>query len=293
MSMISQLRRAGGASKPPIALVYGKPGIGKTTFAASAPGAVFVQTEDGLTNPALSDIPTFGVQSSYEGVMSCFEAIAQNKDEYGFKTVVIDGVDRLIAPLMTQYVCAQNGWATLEDGAYGKGKTALVAEGRNFMDCLIALRNECGLGIIMLAHHKAVRVSPPDSDPYTQYNLAIAEDMARIFIGDSDMVLFATHPVSTSSTDAGFKKKFTRATIDKPRVYTRERGSHIAKNRFDMPEFMPFEWTTVSKYIPAWNGAEQPEHIAAYIAAQPAQPVTDEGDPVDVAETAGEQIGAE
>ena len=36
------------ASRPPIIVVHGPPGIGKTTFAASAPGAVFVRTEDGL-----------------------------------------------------------------------------------------------------------------------------------------------------------------------------------------------------------------------------------------------------
>ena len=33
--------------KPPRVLAYGPPGVGKTTFAASAPSPIFIQTEDG------------------------------------------------------------------------------------------------------------------------------------------------------------------------------------------------------------------------------------------------------
>ena len=39
----------GKAQQPPRIMIYGSEGVGKSTFAASAPGCIFVQTEDGLS----------------------------------------------------------------------------------------------------------------------------------------------------------------------------------------------------------------------------------------------------
>ena len=39
--------RKGKVIKPPRVLVYGTEGVGKSTFAASAPSPIFVPTEDG------------------------------------------------------------------------------------------------------------------------------------------------------------------------------------------------------------------------------------------------------
>lgn len=257
--MAVQLRRGGG-NKPPIAVLYGKPGIGKTTMAACAPRPVFVQTEDGLTSPHLEWVPTFGVLQSYEQVLESFDGIAASMDAEGFKTVVIDSVDRL-NPLIVDYVCRQNQWKKLEDGAYGRGKVAHVDEWRNFMNYMLSLRNDLGLGVLMLAHHKAVKMTPPDSEGYTQYSLTLPEDVARILIGDSDLVMFATHPITTISDSAGFNKKVTRAVADKPRIYTQERGGWVAKNRYSMPEWLPMEWNAIAQYVPAW-AVSQPSTAA-------------------------------
>ena len=250
MNMMERLQRGAG-DKPPIVLAYGRPGVGKTTWAAYAPGCIFVQTEDGLTSPLLRDVPTFGVLSSYEDVMSSFEAITQNMGEQGWQTVVIDSIDRL-APLIVDYVCRQNQWKKLEDGAYGRGKVAYVDEWRAFMTMLLALRNEFGLGIIMLGHHKAVKLTPPDADPFTQYSLTLPDDVSRILIGDSDAVLFATYPTHTISSDQGFGKKVSRAITEKPVFFTSESGARVAKNRFGMPEKIPLSWPAVAMHVPCW-----------------------------------------
>ena len=39
----------GKAQQPPRLMIYGSEGVGKSTFAASAPKPIFVQTEDGLS----------------------------------------------------------------------------------------------------------------------------------------------------------------------------------------------------------------------------------------------------
>lgn len=253
--------RTGGGKKKPIAIAYGKAGIGKTTFAACAPSPIFIQTEDGLTSPQLHWVPSFGVAQSYEQVLESFGVIFQHAKEQGWETVVIDSIDRL-APLITTYVCQQNGWKKLEDGAYGRGKVAYIDEWRNFMTMCLSLRNEADLGIIMLGHCKAAKISPPDAEPYTQYALTLQEDAARILVGDADMVLFFTYPITTISAEsAGFNKKATRAVADKPRIFTQERGAHVAKNRYSMPEFLPMEWARVAEYVPAWK-ARLPQSAA-------------------------------
>lgn len=259
MNMMERLTR-GTNDKPPIGVIYGRPGIGKTTLAAFSPGCVFVQTEDGLTSPLLSEVPTFGVLSTYEEVMQCFEAVAQNMGEQGWKTIVIDSIDRL-SPLIADYVCRQNKWAKLEDGAYGRGKVAFIDEWRAFMTMLLALRNEFGLAIILLGHHKAVKVTPPDADPFTQYSLTLTDDVSRILIGDSDFVLFATYPTHTIASDQGFGKRAARAVTEKPVLFTSENGARVAKNRYGMPEKIPLSWPALAMHVPCWR--RQLEETAA------------------------------
>ena len=50
------------ANLPPIIVLHGLPGIGKTTLAAGFPSPVFVQTEDGC--PSGLEINTFGLLES-------------------------------------------------------------------------------------------------------------------------------------------------------------------------------------------------------------------------------------
>ena len=48
MGMLDNIQ-TGKENKPPRIMIYGSEGVGKSTFGASAPDAVFIQTEDGLS----------------------------------------------------------------------------------------------------------------------------------------------------------------------------------------------------------------------------------------------------
>ena len=47
MGMLETIQ-SGRENRPPRIMIYGSEGVGKSTFGASAPGAIFIQTEDGL-----------------------------------------------------------------------------------------------------------------------------------------------------------------------------------------------------------------------------------------------------
>ena len=55
------------ATLPPIIVIHGQPGIGKTTLAQNFPNPIFVQTEDGC--PAGLEIETFGLRETFTGVV--------------------------------------------------------------------------------------------------------------------------------------------------------------------------------------------------------------------------------
>ena len=88
--------------KPPRILIHGTAGLGKTTLAASIPGVIFIQTEDGLAGVA--DVPHFPLAKSYDDVMSALHELANEKHQ--FKAIAIDSLDWLES-LIWQKVCGK------------------------------------------------------------------------------------------------------------------------------------------------------------------------------------------
>ena len=56
MALLSQVI-TGKQPTPPRLMIYGSEGVGKSTFAANAPKAIFIQTEDGLSEIDCAKLP--------------------------------------------------------------------------------------------------------------------------------------------------------------------------------------------------------------------------------------------
>ncbi|MCC7083536.1 MAG: AAA family ATPase, partial [Pirellulales bacterium] len=87
MSLLAQIHK-GKQPLPPRLVLYGTEGIGKSTFAASAPAPIFIQTEDGL---AEIDCDKFPVAQTLDEVVAALTALHAESHEY--QTVVIDSLD--------------------------------------------------------------------------------------------------------------------------------------------------------------------------------------------------------
>src|SRR4051794_22835671 len=72
----------------PVLGVYGEPGVGKTSLAASFPDVVFLQTEAGI--PAGVEVPSFGLLKSFAAVMDGMAELY--RADHQFRVVVVDSV---------------------------------------------------------------------------------------------------------------------------------------------------------------------------------------------------------
>lgn len=239
--------------KPPVQLVYGTAGIGKSTLGMMAPAPVFLQTEETEVN-----CPTFGLLRSFDEVMEALTALYN--ESHDFQTVVLDSLDWL-EPMVWRETARANNWANIEAAGFGKGYLAALDQWRTLLDGFKALRDEKGMGVILIAHCEIKRFDSPETEPYDRYQIKLQPRASALVQEHVDAVLFCNYRVSTVKTDLGFNKKATRGVGGGDRlIYTNERPAFLAKNRYAMPDSIPLDWNALAACIPFYsdNQAAQP-----------------------------------
>ena len=162
MSLLNAIHQ-GRKHKPPRLLVYGTEGIGKSTTAAEAPGAIFIPTEDGLGE---IDCARFPIATSYGDVMKAITELYNGK--HGFRTVVVDSVDWL-ERLIWADICHKRQVDSIEDIGYAKGYVFALTQWRDFLEGLAALRRDKGMTIVLIAHAKIEKFENPETESYDRY----------------------------------------------------------------------------------------------------------------------------
>jgi hypothetical protein len=231
---------------PPRIIIHATKGIGKTTFGANSPKPIFIQIEDGQ---GTLDIARFPQAKSYDDVMESLAALSQ--EEHDFSTVVVDSLDWL-EPLIWQKVCEVNGKKSIEEFGFGKGYIEALPLWRDFFAALNYLRSEKGMASILIAHTQIKRFDSPDAEPYDRYQLKMHDRASALAQEWADVILFANMKVFTTKTEGGFGRATTRGISTGERVvYTEERPSHVAKNRYQLPYELPLAWNAFADALAA------------------------------------------
>ena len=254
MSMLESIQ-SGRENKPPRIMLYGREGVGKSTFGASAPNAIFVQTEDGLGEINCRKFP---LANSISEVIA--ELTALRDEPHDFQTVVIDSADWL-ERLIFDEVCKEFGVRSIEkaDGGYGKGYTHALTHWRKVINLLQELRDKRGMMVIIVAHAKVERFEDPENAAYDRYTPRLHKHAASLIAEWVDAVLFANKKFRVAK-DGNDRAVATPIGADGGERIIRTVGSPacIAKNRFGLPSEISLSWAAFinayQKALEAKNG---------------------------------------
>ncbi len=249
MSVWSRLNMVTKADKPPRIVIYGPPGMGKTTLASEFPNPIFLQVEDGT--PSDVSIASFGLLKTYGEVQDALASLYN--EEHDFKTLVLDSADKF-EPLLWDAVCVANKWDTIETPGYGKGYTSCDYQWREIMNALNALRVERGMMIVIICHSHVERFDDPATASYSQFDLRLHKRARAILSDEVDAILLVRQDVQVKQEEQGFNKSRARAEGVNRMIYTEARPAFIAKNRFGMPAKIKFDkgngYEAIAPYLP-------------------------------------------
>ena len=254
MSILDSIT-SGKTPKPPIILLYGQEGVGKSTFAAKAPGAIFIPTEDGLNE---IDCKKFPISKTYSEFKEKLFAIRD--EQHDFQTLAIDSISAA-ERMLFRHICERYGVNNILDaaGGYGKGYKEYSEEWLNIFEILQEIRDLRKMSIILIGHCDVVRVFSPRIGQYDQFQPRLYKKAMDILVDSTDGVFFATRKIRKTEEDAGFKKKDVRTEAigrdGGDRIIITDGGGidgpQIAKRRFEgLPQELPLDW---NGFLEAWK----------------------------------------
>ena len=191
-------------------LIYGKPKVGKTTFAAQMPKSLILATEKGyqaLPNVHAQDIVKWS---------DIKQVVRQLKDEEvkkKFKTIVFDTVG-IAYDLCEKYVASQNGKESIADIAWGRGYADTEKEFSNVLREISLL----GYGIVFLAHSEERTEKDGEGDDAPTrlvVSPALSKRPYKIINAMVDLIAYVGEEYTEGDTESGHRYFYTRNAKDK------------------------------------------------------------------------------
>ncbi len=207
----------------PKGIMYGTPGVGKTTFGASPENSLVVDCENGAGAIPCKRTPYLETWPQIEGWLTALE-----RESHGYQVVAVDSLDWLLRRLEEHVTgCGEKMSQTLNKshGGYGNGKQVL----KNYIyRCLLPTFDRIvnrGIALILLAHANRHEIIDVDGMTTEKATPDLHPDYLNTFIEWADFVCLA------------------RIDPEGRRVLvTQETNRALAKNRYGMPPVIDFTW---------------------------------------------------
>ena len=253
-------------------LLYGAEGIGKTTFASHFPDPLFIDTEGSSKeyDVARTDPPT-----SWAHLKMLAQQVARERP---CRTLVIDTAD-WAEKMCSKSVCDAHNWENITDPGYGNGYSYLYNE---FGSLLNILDDVIGAGIhVVVTAHGALRKfeQPDERGAYDRWALKLLDtpkcSISHMVMEWADMVLFANYKTIVV-TDSKTKK--SKAQGGQRVMYTTHHSCWDAKNRYGLPEEVPFSYESI-RHVIEGDTAAAPAEPVKETAAKTQRPVRESTKP--------------
>lgn len=233
--------------RPPRIVIYGPPKVGKSTFAASAPGVLMIDIEDGL-----EAIDAKAVKApEYEQVFDTVKAL--HEQSHDFKAVAIDSGDWLEHAIQRS-VAKAAGKTNIADIPYGAGYTEAGNIFKNILEWLTALRDAKNMASIIICHDQIKRFDDPMQESYDRHQLKLHDKTASVLREWADAILFCTQEVFTVSKEKRFNKEIVKGKGGDNIMYAVGSPAYVAGNRYGLPERMDLSWEA---FMQEWNRTQQ------------------------------------
>lgn len=229
-------------------VLYGPEGIGKSTFASGFPGAVFCDVE-GSTNEM--DVVRTPKPSSWTMLKEMVQEFIRHPEQLG--TFVLDTAD-WAERMCVKHICDYNKQTSVESFGYGKGYIYVYEEFGRLLNLLGEL-TEKGVHVVVTAHATLRKFEQPDEmGSYDRYELKLTKktgaEVGAMLKEWSDMLLFANYKTLVVNVDGnGALKGKNKAQGGKRVMYTTHTPSWDAKNRYGLPDELPFDYGQIGHII--------------------------------------------
>ena len=230
-------------------VLYGVEGIGKTTFASQFPDPVFIDTEGGTKT---FDVARFPSPLSWQMLLDEIQSVISNPTMCG--TLVIDTLD-WAEKLAYAHVCAVKKWDSIESPSYGVGYRYAYEEMGKLLNLLSQVVDR-GVNVLLIAHAAMRKFEQPDEmGSYDRWELKLQTsskcNTAAMVREYGDMVLFANYETFVIKNE----DKKNKVAGGKRVMYTTHHPCWDAKNRFGLPEKLPFDFSHIAHCFNAASSA--------------------------------------
>jgi hypothetical protein len=219
--------------------------VGKSTFASTMPEPVIIPTERGVDQITVA---RFKTPETFAELWKM--VVALDTEEHNYQSIILDTIDATEL-LIANRIIEEGGpnCKTLE--AYGGGYNKWVTREREIWTGLITKLSEMSerFNILLIGHSQLKNVIDPMlSATYDQYRIKIQEKSADVIRQAVDMILFANLNVDVAKDSPRARKG--RGIVSGDRLmYTSSVTGVESKNRFNLPNPMPFEWSALEQAV--------------------------------------------
>ena len=223
---------------PPKMIVYGQPGVGKTTFAASAK-AILIDCENGAG--AVRGLTRTPYLQSWPQMRKWLAELADLGRTNAPQALAIDTIDWMVQRIVEHVVLDLDGKSqgditnTLGTAHGGYFKAREIVQNIVYRDVLPMLNAvaDNGVAIILLAHAANTKMTTPEGYDQRLASPDLPHWIAPPFIEWADAVLYACR-----SDDRRF-------------LLTEGTSVILAKNRYGLPAELPLSWSALMQAMAA------------------------------------------
>jgi hypothetical protein len=218
-------------------IIYGPPGIGKSSLAGNIPKAVAMpfksentwgRLKEAGTIPA--DLPVLPAMENWVDVMAVIDELT--KSDHDYKVLLIDTAFNQLERLCHVHVCEREfggNWGERGFAGYQRGYDTSLADWRECLHALDDLRDLRGMTVVMLGHSKVA----PHRDPRLQaFDRLVADCHHKTWglsHGWADAVFHFNYEIDVDDSESRPKGRGGNRVL-----YTEWHPGFDAKNRFNL-----------------------------------------------------------